>query len=115
MLKALARKINQMQKQLSLFFVAILFHKGVPPISKLEIEAKAQSIAETFTVESICELPPRPLEIKINGLYELLLKTNIVMDRKQLEKLEDIMVLLMKLETNGLLGNVVCFNIWLVV
>jgi hypothetical protein len=26
---------------LSLFFVAILFHKGVPPISKLEIEAKA--------------------------------------------------------------------------
>jgi hypothetical protein len=63
-------------------------------------------------MENTCELLPPPLEVKINGLYELLLKIYIVMDKKQLEKLEDIMAGLMKLETDGPLGNVVCLNIW---
>jgi hypothetical protein len=56
-------------------------------------------------MESTCELPLPPLEIKIFGLYVLLLQTNIVMDRKLLEKPENTMVLLMKLETNGTLSN----------
>jgi hypothetical protein len=33
-------------------------------------------------VESSCRLLLPPLEVKINGLYVLLSKTNIVMDRK---------------------------------
>jgi hypothetical protein len=65
-----------------LFFVATLPHKGVPPVSRLEIEAKARSIAETFIVENTYELLSPPLEVKINGLYVLLSKTNVVMDRK---------------------------------
>jgi hypothetical protein len=111
MQKTLAIKINQIQK-ISLFFVATLLHKCGPLVSRLEIEAKARSIAKTFTVESTREVLPPPLEIKINGLYVLLSKIDIVMDKKQLEKPEDTMVLLMKLEIDGPLGNVVCFNIW---
>ncbi len=49
------------------------------------IEAKARSIDETFMVENSCELLPPPLEVKINGLYVLLLEMDIVMVRKQLE------------------------------
>jgi hypothetical protein len=56
-----------------------------------------KSIAKTFIMENTCELPFPPLEVKITGLYVLLSKSDIVMDRKQLEKLEDIMALLMKL------------------
>jgi hypothetical protein len=57
-------------------------------------------------VKSIYELPPPPpLEVKIIGLYILLSKIDIVMDRKLLEKLEDTMALLMKLETDGTLSN----------
>jgi hypothetical protein len=55
-------------------------------------------------MESTCELRP-PLEVKITRLYVLLLKINIVMDRKLSRKLENTMALLMKLETNGTLGN----------
>jgi hypothetical protein len=36
-------------------------------------------------VENSCELLPPPLEVKINGLYVLLLEMDIVMVRKQLE------------------------------
>jgi hypothetical protein len=56
-------------------------------------------------MESTCELPPPPLEIKIAGLYVLLLQTNIVMDRKLLGKPEKTTALLMKLETDGTLSN----------
>jgi hypothetical protein len=45
-------KKNKSDVNLFLFFVATLPCKGVPPISRLEIEAKAKSIAETFIVES---------------------------------------------------------------
>jgi hypothetical protein len=56
-------------------------------------------------MENTCELPPLPLEVKITGLYILLSKTDMVMDKKLLEKLEDTIVLLMKLKTDGILGN----------
>jgi hypothetical protein len=51
-----------------------------------KIEAKARSIDETLMVESSCELPPPPLEVKINGMYVVLSEIDIVMVRKQLEK-----------------------------
>jgi len=43
-----------------------------------------------------------------------LLKINIVMDKKSLEKPEDIMALIMKLETNGILNDILflTFNQW---
>ncbi len=85
--------------------IVTLPHKGVPHLSRSNIEMKVRSIVETFTMESSCGLPPLPLEVKINGLYVLLLETNIVMDRKQLEKQKDTMAPFMKLETNGILSN----------
>jgi len=45
------------------------------------------------------------LELKIPGLYVLLSEMDIVMDKKLLEKTEDIIVLLMKLEIDGTLSN----------
>jgi hypothetical protein len=98
-------KKNKLNANMSLFFVTTLQQKGVPPFSRSQIEAKVSSITETFTMESICKLPLPPLEINISGLYVLLSETDIVMDKKLLEKLEETMVLLMKLETNGTLGN----------
>jgi hypothetical protein len=98
-------KKNKSNENLSLFFVAILPHKGVPHLSKSGIEAKVRSIVETFTMESSCGLPLLPLEVKINGLYVLLSETNIVMDRKKLEKQKDTMARLMKLEMDGILSN----------
>jgi hypothetical protein len=56
-------------------------------------------------VENTYELLPLPLKVKITRLYILLSKTDIVMNKKLLEKLEDIIVLLMKLKTDGILGN----------
>ncbi len=105
---------NKLNANISLFFVATLPQKGIPPLSKSHIEAKARSIIETFTVESTYELPPPLLEVKITRFYILLLEANIVMDKKQLEKLENTMALLMKLETNGTLGNmlVLTFSQW---
>jgi hypothetical protein len=82
---------------LSLFFVATLSQKGVPPFNRSQIEAKVKSIVQTFIMENTCELPPPLLEIKIIRLYVLLLEIDIVMDKKLLEKLKDTMVLLMKL------------------
>jgi hypothetical protein len=98
-------KKNNSNANLSLFSVVILPHKGVQHLSRSEIEVKVRSIVETFTMESSFGLPPFPLEIKINGQYVLLSEKNIVMDRKQLEKQKDIMAPFMKLETNGILSN----------
>jgi len=75
-------KKDKLNANLFLFSVATLPHKGIPPLSRLKIKVKARSIVETFIVESTCELSPPPLEVKINGLYVLLSKTDIVMDRK---------------------------------
>ncbi len=92
--------------QIYLCFLLWLCHEVVYHILAYHnIEAKARSIDETFTVESSCELPPRPLEVKINGMYVLLSEMDIVMVRKQLEKPKNTMVLFMKLETNDILNN----------
>jgi hypothetical protein len=56
-------------------------------------------------VENTYELLPLPLKVKIIRLYILLSKIDIVMNKKLLEKLEDIIVLLMKLKADGILGN----------
>jgi hypothetical protein len=47
-------------------------------------------------------------------LLVLLLETGIVMNKKQLEKLKNIVTLFMKLETNGPLGNmlILTFGKW---
>jgi hypothetical protein len=107
-------KKNKSDANLFLFSIATLLQRGVPLVSRSQIEAKARLIVETFTMESIYELPPPPLEIKITGLYVLLLKTNIVMDRKLLEKPKNTMALLMKLEIDGILGNLLVstFGSW---
>ncbi len=63
---------NKSYANLSLFSIATLLQKGVPPFNISQIEAKARSIAKTFTMESTCELPPPPLEVKIIGFYILL-------------------------------------------
>jgi hypothetical protein len=65
-------------------------------------------------MESTCELLPPSLKVKITRLYVLLSKIDIVMDKKLLEKPKDIMVLLMKLETIGILSNmfVLAFGQW---
>jgi len=96
---------NKLDANLSLFSTTTLQQNGVPPLSRSQIEVKARSIAETFTVESTCELPLPLLEFKITRFYVLLLKKDIVMDKKLLEKPKDTMALLMKLEIDGTLGN----------
>jgi hypothetical protein len=95
---------NKLDAILSLFFILTLVQKGLQPLNRSQIEAKARSIAKTFIVENTCELPP-PLEVKITRLYIMLLETYIVMDKKILKKPKNIMAFLMKLETDGTLGN----------
>jgi hypothetical protein len=56
-------------------------------------------------MESSHGLPPLPLEVEINELYVLLLETNIVMDKKQLEIQKDTVAPFMKLETCVILSN----------
>jgi len=98
--KTLVGRTNQM-KTCCRNFIA----KGHTTYQHITNSGKARSIAETLTMENICELLPPSLKVKITRLYVLLSKTNIVMDIKLLEKLEYIMVFLMKLETIGTLSN----------
>ncbi len=79
-------KKNKSNANMSLFSTATLPQRGIPLINKSQIKVKARSIAETFTLESTCELPPPPLEDKITRLYIMMSESNIVMDRKILEK-----------------------------
>jgi hypothetical protein len=94
---------NKLDVIFSLFSTVTLVQKGLQPLDKSQIEAKARSITKTFTVENTCELPP--LEIKITRLYVLLLKTYIVMDREISKKPKNTMKFLMKLEIDGTLSN----------
>jgi hypothetical protein len=73
---------NKSNANMYLFSVATLSQKGVPHVNRSQIVAMTRLIAGTFIVESICELPPPPLEIKIIGFYILLPETNIIMDIK---------------------------------
>jgi hypothetical protein len=77
---------------------------------KVDVKAKAKVIAESFTIESFYELPLPLVEVKINGLYVLLLETDNVMDKKILEKPEETMALLMTMETKVSLGNMLVFT-----
>ncbi len=70
-----------------------------------DIEAKARAHAETFTMESSCELPTPPLEVKMKGLYILLSKIDIIMNKTIMEDLEETTSLLMKMEVNGTLNS----------
>jgi len=94
---------NKLDVIFSLFSTVTLVQKGLQPLDKSQIEAKARSITKTFTVENTCELPP--LEIKITRLYVLLLKTYIVMDREISKKPKNTMKFLMKLEIDSTLSN----------
>jgi hypothetical protein len=49
-------------------------------------------------------------EVKINGLYVLLSKTNTVINMMILEKPEETMALLMKMEIEVALGNMLVFT-----
>ncbi len=77
--------------------------------TRANVEAKAKAITKSFVVESYCELLPPSTKMKINGLYVLVLETYIVMDKKILEKPEETMALLMKMETEPTLGNMLVF------
>jgi len=107
-------KKNKSNTNMSLFSTTTLPQRGIPLINRSQIKAKAKSTAETFTMESTCELHPPPLENKITKLYILLSKTYIVMDTKILEKPENTMAILMKLEIDGTLSNllVLTFGPW---
>jgi hypothetical protein len=83
--------------------------KNTTHFTRINVQAKVKAIVKSFIVESSCELPPPLVEVKINGLYVLLLETYIVMDKKILEKLEKTMALLMKMETKATLGNMLIF------
>jgi hypothetical protein len=77
---------------------------------KLDVKAKVKAITKKFIVESSCELPPPLTEVKINGLYVLLSKTNTVINMMILEKPEETMALLMKMEIEVALGNMLVFT-----
>ncbi len=93
---------NKSNENLSLFSAATLSQKGIPPINISQIATRQGQLLKLWLWKIL--LPPS-LKVKITRLYVLLLRIGIVMDRKLLEKLEDIMALLMKLETIGTLSN----------
>jgi hypothetical protein len=49
------------------------------------MEAKALAIAKTFTIEGDYELFPPLKEVSMNGLFVLLSKTDMIMDRTLLQ------------------------------
>jgi hypothetical protein len=83
--------------------------KNTMHFTRVNVEAKAKAITKSFIVESYCELLPPSTEVEINGLYVLLLETYIVMDKKILEKPEETMALLMKMDIKPTLGNMLVF------
>jgi len=88
--------------------------RNTTQFTKADVKAKAKVIVKNFTVESSCELPLPSAKVKINGLYVLLSETNIMINKKILEKPEKIMVFLMKMETKVILGNMLvsAFGQW---
>ncbi len=88
--------------------------KGVAHVSITNIETKAKKTIETFTIESICDLAPPPMEVQMNVLYILLSKMNKVMALTMLEDHQEALALLMRMETEDTLGNtfVSAFGKW---
>jgi hypothetical protein len=91
---------------LSLFPFGFMPLRNTTHFVRTDVKAKAKAIFKNFTIESSCELPPPLIEVKINGLYVLLSKTNIVMEVKILDKPEKTMTFFMKMETKIVLGNI---------
>ncbi len=79
--------------------------KGVAHVNKIDIETKTRKTTETFTIKSICDLAPPPMEIQINGLYVLLSKMNKIMALTMFEDLEEALTFLMKMEAESTLRN----------
>jgi hypothetical protein len=50
-------------------------------LNKVEVEARALAIIETFTVEGDCELHPLPKKMLMNGLFALMSETDMIMDK----------------------------------
>ncbi len=104
-MKAL-RNSTYVLASLSLFLDGrTLPQQGVAHVSKTDIEAKARKTTETFTIESVCDLAPPPMEVQMNGLYVLLSKMNKIMALTMLEDPEEALALLMRMETKGTLRN----------
>jgi hypothetical protein len=103
---------NQLDANISLFFVATLPQKGIPAFNKSQFGAKVRSIAKTFTMENTCELPPPLLEVKITRLYILLLETNIFTNKKQLEKPKKHYGVSNETGNKWYFNQHACFNIW---
>jgi hypothetical protein len=89
----------------SLFPFGFMPLRNTTHFIRADVKARAKAITKKFTIESSCELPPPLIEVKFNGLYVLLSKTDIVMDMKILEKLEKTMTFLMKMETKAALNS----------
>jgi hypothetical protein len=83
-------------------------------LNKVEVETKALAIVETFTIEGVCELPPLPKEMLINGLFTLLSRIDTVLDKTLLQDPKACMAILMNRETIGTLCNSldVAFGQW---
>ncbi len=76
-------------------------------MSKEEVEKKARENVElSFIVESSRKLLHPRAKVKMNGLYVLLSKIDIVLDKTCLEDPKSIMNHLMKMETDMTLSNV---------
>jgi hypothetical protein len=78
------------------------------------MEAKALAIAKTFTIEGDYELFPPLKEVSMNGLFVLLSKTDMIMDRTLLQDPKACMAILISIETNRTLCNndIVAFGYW---
>jgi hypothetical protein len=83
--------------------------KGVAHVSRIDIEVKARKATETFTIKSVCDLAPPPLEIQMNVLYTLLSNMNKIMALIMLEDLKEALALLMKMEIEGIIKNTFAF------
>ncbi len=88
--------------------------KGVAHVSRTDIEVKARKTTETFTIGSVCDLAPPPMEVQMNGLYILLSKMNKIMALTMLKDPEEALALLMRMETKYTLRNtlVSAFGKW---
>jgi hypothetical protein len=68
-------------------------------LNKVEVEARALATIETFTIEGDCKLPPPPKEMLMNGLFALLSKTNMIMDKTLLQDPKVCLVISINMKT----------------
>ncbi len=63
------------------------------------------AITQTFTIEGVCELPPLPKEMLINGLFALLSRIDTILDKTLMQDPKAYMAIFMNRETIGTLCN----------